>query len=383
MPKARKSKAPGLSIRTSGDAGRAAQPMNRSYSLSKSGVFQSDKGFAINKHGIQQSPAASGNGGRRREFMVESLDELQIMEVVGHGAGGVVNKAVHKPTDTLVAVKSIDVLDDDKRHQLMRELRTLYDSTGEHIVQFYGAFYDDCHVYVVLEFMDAGSLADVHRRAGRLPESVASDFTTQLVAGLHYLHRTKYQVHRDIKPANMLCDRSGRVRLSDFGIAADVGHTMGQCETFLGTARYMAPETLAGQPYSFPADVWSLGICLYEFAVGRYPYASFSSHWELLDAMQARPPPSLPAEGEEDCGGFSAEFRDFVGRCLQMEPEARADVQELSQGRVRPPPPPLCAPPAGEVVPARRGRGLAVLRPCPHVCCHGAAVHSTHSSMAP
>lgn len=66
-------------------------------------------------------------------------------------------------------------------------------------------------MFVVLEYMDAGSLADVHRRAEhrRFPEYVASDFATQLVRGLHYMHREKYQVHRDIKPANMLCDRSG------------------------------------------------------------------------------------------------------------------------------------------------------------------------------
>ena len=99
---------------------------------------------------------------------------------------------------------------------------------------------------------------------------------------------------------------------------------MGQCDTFLGTARYMAPETLGGKKYSFPADIWSLGICLYEFAVGRYPYANFASHWELLDAMQAQPAPSLPA-GDE----YSEAFRDFVSKCLQLDPDARAQVQEL------------------------------------------------------
>ena len=173
--------------------------------------------------------------------------------------------------------------------------------------------------------MDAGSLADVHRRAGSFPESVTADFGTQLVQGLLHLHRDKYQVHRDIKPANMLCERSGRVRLSDFGIAAELSDTMGQCDTFLGTARYMAPETLAGKPYSYPADVWSLGICLYEFAVGKYPYANFQSHWELLDAMQAQAPPRLPV------GEYSEEFCDFVARCLEMDPGARSKIEDLAQ----------------------------------------------------
>ena len=104
---------PGLQIRTSEEK----PALNRSYSLSKSGVFQSDKGFAISKTGIQESPASARP---RRELLVRSFDELQMMEVLGHGAGGVVNKACHRPTGINVAVKSIDVLDNDKRHQLMR-----------------------------------------------------------------------------------------------------------------------------------------------------------------------------------------------------------------------------------------------------------------------
>jgi serine/threonine protein kinase len=316
----RKMKAPGLSIRTSEDK----QPLNRSYSLTKSGVFQSDKGFKIDNKGIQESPAAFGS--QRRQFIVNDLEELEIGAVIGHGAGGVVNRAVHKPTGMVVAVKSMDVLNDDTRRQMMRELKILYEHEGDHIVQFHGAFYDDCHINVVLEYMNAGSLADLFRRAGRFPESVISDFAAQIVQGLHYLHRERHQVHRDVKPANILCDQQGRVRLSDFGVAKDLTSTLEQCDTFLGTARYMAPETLGGKPYSYPADVWALGICLVEFATGRYPYDSFKSHWELLDAMQAQPLPHLPDDGE-----YSEEFRDFVRRCLQVDPDARGQIGELAE----------------------------------------------------
>ena len=312
---------PNLQIRTSEEK----PALNRSYSLTKSGVFQSDKGFAISKTGIQESPASSGP---RRQLLVRQFDELQMMEVLGHGAGGVVNKATHKPSGVQVAVKSMDVLDDDKRHQMMRELKTLYSCTCDNIVNFYGAFYDDCHVYVVLEYMDAGSLADLLRRAGHFPESVCSDFARQLVHGLFYLHRERHQVHRDIKPANMLCDRTGRVQLSDFGVAAELSDTLGQCETFLGTARYMAPETLAGNTYSYPADIWAVGICLVEFANGAYPYASFKSHWDLLEAMNTTAPPRLPNVALDN-SPFTDYFKDFISLCLQLDPEERANVQNL------------------------------------------------------
>lgn len=317
----RKMKAPGLSIRTSEDKDNE---LSRSYSLTKSGVFQSDKGFKITSGGIQESPAAFGS--QRRSFMVNDLDELEIGAVIGHGAGGVVNRAVHKPSGMVVAVKSMDVLNDDTRRQMMRELKILYEHEGDHIVQFHGAFYNDCHINVVLEYMNAGSLADLFRRAGRFPESVISDFAAQIVQGLHYLHRERHQVHRDVKPANILCDQQGRVRLSDFGVAKDLTSTLEQCDTFLGTARYMAPETLGGKPYSFPADVWALGICLVEFATGRYPYDSFKSHWELLDAMVSQPLPHLAEDG-----GWSEDFRDFVNKCLQIDPEARGDISVLAE----------------------------------------------------
>ena len=90
--------------------------------------------------------------------------------------------------------------------------------------------------------MNAGSLADLFRRAGSFPESVISDFSAQIVQGMHYLHRERHQVHRDVKPANILCDRQGRVRLSDFGVAKNLADTLEQCDTFLGTARYMVRQ---------------------------------------------------------------------------------------------------------------------------------------------
>ena len=146
-----------LVIRTSESCER---PEIKSYTLSVSGVFQSDQGFAISRHGIQQSPAEGvqmgagagaasgqaalprsagmqvlrGSAAPSRDFRVRSLDDLKMLEVLGHGAGGVVNRALHVPSGTVVAVKSMNVLDDEKRRQLMRELATLYCSDCDSIV---------------------------------------------------------------------------------------------------------------------------------------------------------------------------------------------------------------------------------------------------------
>jgi serine/threonine protein kinase len=128
-------------------------------------------------------------------------------------------------------------------------------------------------------------------------------------------------VHRDIKPGNVLISRAGDVKLTDFGVTGSLDNTMAKMTTFVGTARYMAPEQLGGKAYSFPADVWALGICLAEFATGMHPYEHYktASHMELLLKMRSEPMPELP-------DAFSAGFRQFVGLCLEMTPERRAPV---------------------------------------------------------
>ena len=124
-------------------------------------------------------------------------------------------------------------------------------------------------------------------------------------------------MHRDIKPGNVLISRAGDVKLTDFGVTGSLDNTMAKMTTFVGTARYMAPEQLGGKAYSFPADVWALGICLAEFATGVHPYEHYktASHMELLLKMRSEPMPELP-------DAFSAGFRQFVGLCCRRRPGA-------------------------------------------------------------
>eukprot|EP01052_Picozoa_sp_SAG31_P009355 SAG31_NODE_489_length_14938_cov_5.644113_10_plen_132_part_00 len=106
--------------------------------------------------------------------------------------------------------QSINVLDTGKRRQLMVELKTLQRASSPYIVSFFGAFYDDSHLYIALEHMDAGALQDVLRKARTIPEDVIVSFGQQIVAGMLYMHQVMHQVHRDIKPGNILINRKGR-----------------------------------------------------------------------------------------------------------------------------------------------------------------------------
>lgn len=80
-----------------------------------------------------------------------------------------------------------------------------------------------------------------------------------------------------MKPGNILLNTRGEVKISDFGLSAELDSTKEMCATFIGTHAYMSPERLSGKPYSFASDIWSLGITLVECALGQYPYPAYSS----------------------------------------------------------------------------------------------------------
>ena len=136
---------------------------------------------------------------------------------------------------------------------------------------------------------------------------------------LNYLHSDRHQVHRDMKPGNILLNSRGEVKISDFGLSAELDSTKEMCATFIGTHAYMSPERLGGKPYSFASDIWSLGITLVECALGYFPYTAYtgSNYFVLLSQILNDPPPQLPAET------FSSEFRDFILQCLCKDPEQR------------------------------------------------------------
>ncbi|RAL41280.1 hypothetical protein DM860_010074 [Cuscuta australis] len=92
--------------------------------------------------------------------------------------------------------------------------------------------------------------------------------------GLNYLHGVRHLVHRDIKPANLLVNLKGEPKITDFGISAGLENSMAMCATFVGTVTYMSPERIRNENYSYPADIWSLGLALFECGTGEFPYTA-------------------------------------------------------------------------------------------------------------
>ena len=327
-----------LAIQTEEDEEEAqAQAIEKekrnSFALSQSGTFKLSD-FAVNKGGMHDTPdpktpagAAAPSQPAAGRLDVKSLDELVMMEELGAGASGSVRKAKHMPTGEIVAVKQITILEKAKRDQMVTELRITRQHACPWIVSVHNAFYDEGCVYVVLEFMDYGSLQDLvdkHAGAGLTDETELAKLAIQMLNGLNYLHRQHHQVHRDLKPANVLLNRVGQVKISDFGISSQLDNTNGMCSTFVGSTCYMGPERLSGRPYSYAADVWSFGLIMLELALGKYPYGQSSSYFKLLGDIQDAPPPTVPEDG-----AFTPHFAEFVSLCLSKDPQRRPNANEL------------------------------------------------------
>ena len=298
--------------------------------LSQSGTFKMQD-FKLNAQGLafvdigdaesEKRPAAASPG----SVEVTSMAELETLEELGSGASGVVFKMKHKPTGEIVAVKQVTILEKPKREQVVSELKIMRKHQCPWLVALYNAFYEEAKVYTILEFMDAGSLADLVNKhpSGLTDERELGKIGMQLLNGLHYLHRQHHQVHRDLKPANVMLNSKGAVKISDFGISSQLDSTAGMCETFVGTTCYMAPERLSGDRYSYSSDIWSFGLIMLELASGRYPYKKANSYFELLGQIMDQDAPHCP---EGDLSDF---FGEFVGLCLDKEPARRPAARDL------------------------------------------------------
>eukprot|EP00927_Polykrikos_kofoidii_P075193 TRINITY_DN71276_c0_g1_i1.p1 TRINITY_DN71276_c0_g1~~TRINITY_DN71276_c0_g1_i1.p1 ORF type:complete len:343 (-),score=55.93 TRINITY_DN71276_c0_g1_i1:286-1314(-) len=291
---------------------------NSTWSVSADGsLWHNATGILIGELGLRDGQTA---------FTVDSSDiEVDQTNVLGRGAGGVVARGVHKPTNTALAIKVVRVEDKSKRSQLINDLHTLLRiSKSNFLIQLYAAYVhkDTGCVHVALEYMDLGSLHDLKQLVPLVPESILALIMMQILEGLKILHLS-HVVHRDVKLGNILVNSKGCVKVTDFGISKKLGDFPGICETFVGTATHMSPERVLGDGYSFAADIWSLGLCVYELASGTYPYGNVASFPVLFDNLCNKPEPQLQP------GRFSEHLCDFVKCQLKRRPEMRATAIQL------------------------------------------------------
>lgn len=141
---------------------------------------------------------------------------------------------------------------EDKRRQVRQD---------SPVVAFHDAYTDveRGRVCLVMEYMNGGTLEQFVSRREALPEAALAAVARPVLRGLASMH-SNHQIHRDIKPSNILVDRAGRVKIADFGVVREFNRTGSLAKTFTGTLTYMSPERIKDSNYSYPSDVWSLGM---------------------------------------------------------------------------------------------------------------------------
>ena len=211
------------------------------------------------------------------------------------------------------------------RERFLRESRLAAQLSHPNIVRVFDAGTDEQgEPYLVMEYVDGQSLAQLLDRRRRLPAPEAVRIGAQAAAGLAHAHAAGL-VHRDVKPHNLLVAADGTVKVADFGIArAAQDARLTETGTVLGTAAYLAPERAAGEDATAAADVYGLGACLYETLTGQPPHEVRS----LTDLLAKRQQPVRPVR--ELAPSVPAAVEAVVMRCLDREPELRPTAAEVA-----------------------------------------------------
>ncbi|KAJ2806156.1 kinase that interacts with cdc31p [Coemansia guatemalensis] len=242
-------------------------------------------------------------------------------ELVGRGAYGVVYRGRDTETNRTVAIKILNLDNEESFSDMQREINLLSQLHSAHIAQYYGSFIESSRMWIIMEYASGGSIHKL-MQAGPVEDKYTASIMYGVLLALDYLH-TSGIMHRDIKAANILVTNEGVVQLCDFGVARQVMQASAKSYSFVGTPYWMAPEVIQkGQVYDFKADIWSLGITAYEIATGVPPYADEDPKRALF-LIPRKGPKQLTAEQA------GKEMRDFVSRCLEVDVTRRPSAREL------------------------------------------------------
>lgn len=239
--------------------------------------------------------------------------------ILGKGAYGEVQLVQHAKSKHLFALKVISKAYINYQTPIeifLREISVHKSAIHPNITRLYDHLEDKNNIYLVLEYVEKGSIYNLLKKKIRLREIDACEYFKQACIGVGFLHEMNI-IHRDIKSENLLISKENVVKLCDFGWCA-IG--LQPRVTFCGTADYMAPEMSQSESYNNKVDIWALGILLYEMLHGRTPYLSGNVFDKFVEIQKG------DLRIRED---ISNSAKELIRSILQMDPDVRPCVMQI------------------------------------------------------
>uniref|UniRef100_A0A7S0ECW0 Non-specific serine/threonine protein kinase n=1 Tax=Hanusia phi TaxID=3032 RepID=A0A7S0ECW0_9CRYP len=249
-------------------------------------------------------------------------------KAIGQGGMGTIYLANDKKAGRQFAVKKLMLSKTTDLPALQNEIAMMRTSAHPNVVEYIESFMFDRCLWVVMEYMDGGSLTNLLQAFSQskvqLSESEIAALLLGSVGAIAYLHQLG-RMHRDIKSDNLLLNSRGDIKMADFGFCVQLTQEKDMRHSMVGTPYWMAPELVRGQSYDQKVDIWSLGIMMIEMAEGEPPYLK-EQPLRALYLIATRGTPKLKQPSK-----YSAMFMDFYDRCLHVDPKKRATASELMQ----------------------------------------------------
>ena len=253
------------------------------------------------------------------------ITDFELIKELGVGSFGKVYLVYHKKTKHKFALKSIDKLDEvnyEEKSYFSREIEIMYKLNHPNICKLFSHFEDNNYCYFLLQYIPNGSAFDLIPKNGKKQQNMKliASVMKDLISAIYYLHNMQPTiVHRDIKPENILLDENSKAYLTDFGWSNYIrNHRIRN--TVCGTPLYLPPEMVSETGHNEKADIWCIGVLLFELSTGKVPFEG--NDYTTVKYNISRLNISWPSDIEPD-------VKDLVSKILKKNPNERLSIEKI------------------------------------------------------
>ena len=253
------------------------------------------------------------------------ISDFECLKELGIGSFGKVYLVYHKVTKAKYALKTIDKLDEvnyEEKSYFAREIEIMYKLNHPNICKLYSHFEDNNYCYFLLQYIPKGSAYDIIPKNGKKQKNVklVASVMKDLISAIYYLHNMNPPIiHRDIKPENILLDENSKAYLTDFGWSNYIRNNRSR-STICGTPLYLPPEMVTESGHNEKADIWCIGVLLFELMTGKVPFDGNDYTTVKCNIMKLNI--SWPSD-------IDPEVKDLISKILKKNPNDRLSIEKI------------------------------------------------------